>query len=73
MLSPNEILKRLKEFKKPKSMVEGEIFPAPVNRAAIDLAMPLTHIYNWVSLTHRWPEICYSYPKGNLTAITRRP
>ena len=56
MLSPNEVVKKLREFKKPKSMVVGDIFPAIVNRAAISLAMPLTHLYNCITLTQEWPQ-----------------
>lgn len=37
-------------------MVLGDIFPAVVNRAAIALAMPLTHIYNCISLSQEWLE-----------------
>ena len=56
MLSPPEVVKRLREFKKPKSMVLGDIFPAVINRAAIALAMPLTHLYNCITLSQNWPR-----------------
>ena len=69
MLTPGDVVKRLREFKKPKSMVVGDIFPALVNRAAIPLAMPLTHIYNCISLSQNWPsswktEFVTPIPKG---------
>ena len=71
MLTPHDVIKRLREFKKPKSMVSGDIFPVLVNRAAIDLAMPLTHIYNCITLSQEWPtdwktEFVTPIPKGSL-------
>ena len=57
MLTAEEVVERLKSFKKPKSTVKGDIFPALVNRAAPALAAPLQHIYNNITLTQSWPTI----------------
>ena len=56
ILSRDDVVKRLLAFKKPKSMVKGDIFPALVNRASADLANPLLHIYNTITLTQSWPD-----------------
>ena len=36
-------------------MVDGDIIPSVVNRVAAFLAMPLTDIYNCISISSRWP------------------
>ena len=48
---------RLRKFKKPKSMVRGDIFPDLVTQFADFLAVPLTSIYNEISRTLTWPGI----------------
>lgn len=50
------MVRRLISFKKPKSMVLGDIFPQLVSRAAPWLATPLTNIYNMISSDHTWPS-----------------
>ena len=57
LLSPHEVAIRLKKFKKPKSMVRGDIFPDLVTKYAELLAVPLTAIYNEISETKKWPKI----------------
>ena len=54
-LSCREVEKRLTDFRKPKSMVKGDIFPSLVNRAANALSLPLCDIYNTITLTGQWP------------------
>ena len=54
-LSIASVLTRLKAFKKPKSMVKGDIFPCLVNRNAHILAVPLSHIYNNITESGEWP------------------
>lgn len=54
-LSIATVLARLKSFKKPKSMVRGDIFPCLVNRTAHILVCPLSHIYNSITATGEWP------------------
>ena len=56
-LSTADVLGRLKSFRKPKSMVLGDIFPCLVNRSATSLALPLTHIFNTITLTQSWPDL----------------
>lgn len=57
MLSHDDVVKRLTGFKKPKSMVKGDIFPALVNRESPHIVMPLLHIYNTITLTQIWPDL----------------
>ena len=71
VLSIPDVLKRLKTFKKPKSMVKGDIFPCLVNRTAHLLACPLSHIYNSITETGQWPapwkvEYVTPIPKKNI-------
>ena len=56
-LSVQEVLARLIKFRKPKSKVQGDIFPNLVNRAAPFLSVPLTHIFNSITITHDWPDL----------------
>ena len=53
----HEVSARLKNFKKPKSMVECGIFPDPATKYCDLLAIPLTFIYNWSFQKKMWPEI----------------
>ena len=57
ILQPFEVALRLRKFKKPKSMVRGDIFPDLVTKYADLLAVPLTAIYNDISDTKTWPKI----------------
>ena len=55
ILTNHDVATRLRKFKKPKSMIKHDIFPALVSPAADFLAPPLTHIYNTISTTSTWP------------------
>ena len=55
VLTVDTVATRLRQFKKPKSMVKHDIFPALINDAAAALAGPLTHIYNTITVTGIWP------------------
>ena len=52
---PEQLIQRLRAFKKPKSMVKHDIFPSLINDAAPFLAQPLCHIYNTMISTSTWP------------------
>ena len=52
-----EIIKRLKSFKKPRSMVPGDIFPQLVTNYAVSLSEPLEWIYKSVFETYHWPLV----------------
>ena len=45
-------------FRKPKSHVKGVIFPSLVNALCDILALPLTDIYNCISMTFVWSRVC---------------
>lgn len=55
LITVGQLVTRLRSFKKPKSMVRHNIFPALINEAAPFLAGPLCHIYNSMILTPTWP------------------
>ena len=55
VLSPAEVSRRIKFFKKPKSMVRGDILPALLTKYCDFFAMPLADIYNEVIKTFIWP------------------
>ena len=69
-LSRQAVMKRLKDFRKPKSMVEGDIFPATVGDAAPTLAVLLTDIYNCISSSGYWPE---QWKTEYVTTIPKTP
>ena len=48
-LGQHEVLTKLRKFKKPKSMVRGDIFPQLVTIFSGFLAIPLTYRYNQIS------------------------
>ena len=55
LLSPADVEKMLKDAKKTGSMVQGDIFPKLVNRAAPIIAWPLSYIFNQITRTYLWP------------------
>ena len=57
VLLPYQVEGRIKAFKKPKSMVRGDIFPNLLEKSATLLAIPLTIIYNEITRSHVWPTI----------------
>ena len=70
VLSPAQVALRLKQFKKPKSMVKHDIFPALVSDAAPYLAGPLTYIYNTITATSTWP---LRWKEEFVTPIPKKP
>ena len=69
-LSTAQVAKRLTDFRKPKSRVKGDIFPALVNRAAPTLAAPLANIYNLITVSGEWPTI---WKTEYVTPIPKKP
>ena len=60
---------RLRSFKKPRSMVPGDIFPQLVTNYAVSLSEPLEKIYGEVFASYHWPlcwrnEYVTIIPKG---------
>ena len=53
-LLPYQVAGRIRAFKKPKSMVRGDIFPALFAKFGDLLAIPLCEIYNTITLTRVW-------------------
>ena len=56
-LTCDEVAKKLRDMKKPRSKVRGDIFPSLINRASAMLATPLTEIYNLITRTGEWPTL----------------
>ena len=56
-LQPFEVADRIRVFKKPKSMVIGDIFSALMHKFAVLLAVPLVSIYNEITRTAVWPLV----------------
>lgn len=56
VLSRSEVAKRLREIKKPKSTVKGDIFPTLLTNASDHLVAPPVHIYNEITTTGMWPQ-----------------
>ena len=65
-----EVAKRIKTFRKPKSMVPGDIFPDLMTKFSDFFALPLTDIYNEITRSSVWPlqwkrEFVTVIPKKN--------
>ena len=63
-----DVATRLRRFKKPKSMVRGDLFPCLVTKYADLLAVPLTDIYNEITRSKTWPKI---WKKESVTIIPK--
>ena len=72
VLQTYEVAARIKKFRKPKSVVAGDIFPDIVTKYADILAIPLTSIYNKITETGIRPE---RWKRESVTIIpkTRTP
>ena len=69
-LQPHEVSLRLKKCRKPKSMIEGDIFPQLVDSFSDILAIPLTKIYNLTMWTYNWPR---QWKMETVTVIPKTP
>ena len=66
LLHKHEVAGRIRRFRKPKSMVPGDVFPQLMTRFADFFAIPLTAIYNDIMTSGSWPttwkkEFCLLY------------
>ena len=55
-LQTYEVAARIRKFRKPKSMVPGDIFPCLMTELSDFFAIPLTIIYNEITTTKVWPS-----------------
>ena len=69
VLLPHEVAGRIRAFRKPKSMVRGDIFPALMSTYGDLLALPLCNIYNCITLTKVWPSI---WKEESVTVIPKK-
>ena len=56
-LELHEVAARIKKFRKPKSMVPGDVFPKLVTLLSDFFAIPLTDIYNSITTSGVWPKV----------------
>ena len=66
-LQCHEVSTRIRKFRKPKSMVRGDVFPKLMTGLSDFFAIPLTHIYNEIIQTSTWPT-CWK-----LESVTSSP
>ena len=72
VLEPYQVAGRIKAFKKPKSMVRGDIFPSLMDKFSDLLAIPLTLIYNEITRTFIWPR-CWKQEFVTVIPKCRQP
>lgn len=53
-----EVAARIKKFRKPHSMVPGDVFPSLMTQLSDFFAVPLTSIFNEIMKTFIWP-VCW--------------
>ena len=51
-----EVAQRLKSFKKPKSMIAGDIFPDLITKYSDIIAIPMSDVVNCSLSSHSWPK-----------------
>ena len=68
-MTEEEVEKKLKTAKKPKSMVQGDVFPVLVTECAGSIAVPLTDIFNSILETFVWP---ISWKREYVTVIPKK-
>lgn len=68
-LTLEEVEKKIRDFKKPNSMVQGDIFPKTVTACAPFLAIPLREIFNEITRTYIWP---LDWKKEYVTIIPKK-
>ena len=69
LLAEEEVMKMIKDAKKPKSMVQGDLFPTLFNAAAVYLKAPVTSIFNDIITTAIWPV---SWKREYVTVIPKK-
>ena len=68
-LALHEVAARIRKFRKPKSMVPGDIFPSLMTKFADFFAIPLANIYNEITRTYVWP---LAWKKEFVTVIPKK-
>ena len=64
-----EVSARIRKFRKPKSLVPGDVFPSLLTELSNFFAIPLTMIYNEITMTTIWPSCL----KKEFTVIPKIP
>ena len=57
VLEPFQVAGRIRAFRKPRSMMRGDLFPCLVTKCADLLAVPFTDIFNSITVSRIWPLI----------------
>ena len=69
ILQPYEVSARLKAFRKPKTMVRGDLFPCLVTQCSDFLAIPFTDVFNCITDTKVCPAI---WKREHVTVIPKK-
>ena len=64
-----EVSGRIRRFRKPKSIVPGDVFPQLMTQFSDFFAIPLTSIYNSITCTKVWPR---AWKKEFVTVIPKK-
>lgn len=64
-----QVASRIRCFRKPKSMVPGDVFPKLVTKFSDFFAIPLTMVVNKISRTRCWPVV---WKKEFVTVIPKK-
>ena len=54
VLKPYRVAERIRRIKKPRTRIEGDIFPSLMKEYADVIAIPLTEMYNTITETLTW-------------------
>ena len=72
MLASHDVVARIRFFKKPKSMVKGDIFPCLMSMYSDSLAIPLRSIYNEIIRSKIRP-LCWKWEFVTVIPKTTNP
>ena len=71
-LELHEVASRIRYFKKPKSMVRGDVFPSLMTKYSDFFAIPLRSIYNQITSSKIWP-LCWKVEYVTVIPKTSNP
>ena len=55
LLKTYQVAMRIKRIKKPRTRIQGDVFPNLMSEFADSFAVPLTNIYNCITESFKWP------------------
>ena len=72
VLKSYQVAERIRRIRKPRSRIEGDIFPSLMTEFADVVALPLTDIYNMIIDTFQWPD-CWKIEVVTVTPKCNNP